>query len=92
MRYRTQCGRDVVDMGCKRSQMRSAVRGICCNRAWVSPGLRFYEIVPFAHSARPGRPQLLSPALGPFLWAQPRMKKPQALAHCGSPGSKIERL
>jgi len=54
----------------------------------LSPGLRFYE------SCRsPTRPASVAPpVLGPFLWAQPPMKKPQALAHCGSPGSKIERL
>jgi hypothetical protein len=41
-------------------------------------------------SARTPRQPQCSPALGSFLLGVPPLKKPQALAHCGSPGSKIE--
>jgi hypothetical protein len=43
----------LVDMGCQRSQKRSAVKGGPVEIGRGSPGLRFYEIVRFAHSARP---------------------------------------
>jgi hypothetical protein len=45
-------------------QLEFEFSGTCCNRAGVSPGLRFYEIVPFAHSARPRTASVASPRAG----------------------------
>jgi hypothetical protein len=70
MRYRRQRGRDVVDMGCQRSQKRSAVGGrpTCCNWAG-SP--RVCDSM--NRAVRPlGTPQdglsCFRPRGGPFLW------------------------
>ena len=93
MRYRRSVGAMLstwAASGRKRGRLSGAIDLL--QSGGVSPGLRFYESCRSPTRHTPGRPQLLPPVLGPFLWAQPPMKKPQALAHCGSPGSKIERL
>jgi hypothetical protein len=61
--------------------------GLICREQ--SPDGRFNQPCRIAPRHIP-RTASVAPALGPFFRNNRPSKKPQALAHCGSPGSKIE--